>query len=67
MVMPGSTYWNMVHGMTPDEVREDKDGMQTMRNLGRNMAWIMKCIKAGTESGISLPNMKLENRTNFIR
>lgn len=67
MVMPGSAYWNMVHGMTPDEVREDKEGMQTMRNLGRNMAWIMKCIKAGTESGISLPNMELENRTNFIR
>lgn len=67
MVIPGSTYWNMVHGMTPDEVREDKEGMQTMRNLGRNMAWIMKCIKAGAESGISLPNMEFENRTNFIR
>lgn len=67
MVMPGSTYWNMVHGMTPDEVREDKEGMQTMRNLGRNMAWIMKCIKAGAESGISLPNMEFEKRTNFIR
>lgn len=53
--------------MTPDEVREDKEGMQAMRNLGGNMAWIMKCIKAGAESGISLPNMELENRTNFIR
>lgn len=33
-----STYWNMVHGMTPDEVRKDLEGMQTMRNIGRNMA-----------------------------
>lgn len=67
MVMLGSTYWNMVHGMTPDEVKEDREGMQTMRNLGRNMAWILKCIKAGEKSGISLLDMELGNRTNFIR
>ena len=39
-----STYWNMVHGMTPDEVRKDLEGLQTMRNIGRNMAWMLKAL-----------------------
>jgi multimeric flavodoxin WrbA len=55
MPVPSSTYWNMVHGMTPDEVRQDLEGMQTMRNLGRNMAWLLKCIEAGKKNGVKLP------------
>ena len=57
-----SNYWNMVHGNTPDEVRQDKEGMRTMYNLGRNMAWMIKCIQAGPEH----PQNEKES-TNFIR
>ena len=68
MVVVGSQYWNMVHGNTPDEVRQDGEGLQTMRTLGRNMAWIMQCIQAGKEAGIEFPTMQEEKiRTNFIR
>lgn len=62
-----STYWNMVHGNTPDEVRQDKEGMQTMRNLGHNMAWILKCIDAGKNQGIEKPEAEDNAWTNFIR
>lgn len=62
-----STYWNMVHGNTPDEVKQDSEGLQTMRNLGRNMAWILKCIKAGQSQGIDIPTAETGNKTNFIR
>jgi multimeric flavodoxin WrbA len=44
MPVVSSQYWNMVHGTTPDEVRQDLEGMQTMRTLGRNMAWLLKKI-----------------------
>lgn len=39
-----SQYWNSVHGFTPNDVRKDKEGLQTMRVLGQNMAWLLKCI-----------------------
>lgn len=67
MPVVSSTYWNMVHGKTPDEVRQDKEGMQTMRNLGRNMAWMLKCIEAGKAQGITTPKAEMTERTNFIR
>lgn len=63
-----SRYWNMVHGNTPDEVRQDEEGMQVMRCLGRNMAWLLKLKKTGAEAGIPTPEQ--EDRrisTNFIR
>lgn len=47
MPLVGSSYWNMVHGNTPEEVLQDKEGLQTMRNLARNMAWLLHCIEAG--------------------
>lgn len=47
MPVVSSKYWNMVHGNTPDEVRHDLEGMQVMRTLGRNMAWLLKCIEIG--------------------
>lgn len=63
----GSNYWNMVHGNTPDEVRQDEEGMQTMRILGNNMAWLLKCIQAGKEAGVPDPVKEDKIRTNYIR
>ena len=67
MPVVGSTYWNMVHGQTPEDVLKDEEGLQTMRNLGRNMAWMLKCLALGKERGIALPQTESEYRTNFIR
>jgi multimeric flavodoxin WrbA len=68
MLLVGSQYWPMVHGSNPDEVRRDLEGMQTMRVLGRNMAWILKSVQAGREAGIQLPKPEPERHwTNFIR
>ena len=66
MPVVSSTYWNMVHGNTPEEVAQDLEGLQTMRNIASNMAWLLKCIEAGKEKGIEAPvNSKVA--TNFIR
>ncbi len=62
-----SQYWNMVHGNTPDEVRQDLEGMQTMRTLGKNMAWLIKCIYAGKAANINFPQKEPPITTNFIR
>lgn len=67
MLTVGSTYWNMVHGSKPEDVLCDEEGLQTMRNLGRNMAWILKCIEAGAATGIKAPAAEREKWTNFIR
>lgn len=67
MPIVSSQYWNMVHGNTPEEVRKDLEGMQTMRTLGRNMAWLLKCIQAGKEAGVTLPEKERRAVTNFIR
>lgn len=60
-------YWNMVHGHTPDDVRQDLEGMQNMRILARNMAYYLKCIEAGKNAGIELPKQEEVVFTNFIR
>ena len=62
-----STYWPMVHGSNADDARKDEEGMQIMRNLGRNMAWVLKCIEAGKAAGITAPEAENGVRTNFIR
>lgn len=67
MPVAGSTYWNMAHGCVPGEAALDEEGMQTMRNLARNLAWMMKCFEAGKNAGISLPETETGNRTNFVR
>jgi multimeric flavodoxin WrbA len=67
MIQVGSSYWNMVHGNTPDEVRQDLEGMQVMRRLGTNMAWILKCMEAGQQAGIKEPGPEEKIYTNFIR
>ena len=55
MPVISSQYWNLVHGMTPDEVRQDMEGMQTMRTLARNMAYHLKCREAAQKAGVPLP------------
>ncbi|ERI91016.1 flavin reductase [Clostridiales bacterium oral taxon 876 str. F0540] len=67
MPVVSSQYWNMVHGNTPEEVRQDLEGMQTMRTLGKNMGWLLKCIEAGKKAGIALPEKEPRAVTNFIR
>ena len=67
MPVVSSTYWNMVHGACPEDVKKDLEGLQTMRNIGENMTWLLKCIEAGKEKGITAPVADRSNRTNFIR
>ena len=67
MPVISSQYWNQVHGFTPDDVRKDLEGMQTMRTLGRNMAYMLKCIEAGKKAGIPEPEKEELVFTNFIR
>lgn len=62
-----STYWNMVFGPAPELVEQDKEGLQTMRNLGRNMAWLLKCIQAGAQQGVTPPVAETDHWTNFNR
>ncbi|MDO4300868.1 MAG: flavodoxin family protein [Clostridia bacterium] len=67
MPVVSSNYWNMVHGNTPDEIVQDEEGMQTMRVLGRNMAWLLKCIEAGKANGVAEPEKETKIKTNYIR
>ena len=67
MPIVSSQYWNQVHGNTPEEVLQDEEGMQTMRTLGENMAWLLKCIAAGKAAGVPMPVRETPKRTNFIR
>ena len=66
MPIASSTYWNEVHGFTADDVEKDLEGLQTMRNLGLSMAYLLKCIAAGRKElgDLSLPS---DLRTHFIR
>ena len=62
-----SNYWNNIHGKIAEDAREDLEGLQTMRNLARNMSWILKCIEIGKRSGIEIPKQEERIYTNFIR
>lgn len=66
MPVVSSKYWNSVHGYTPDDVRKDEEGMQTMRTLGRNMAFLIKSIQLGKEK-YGLPQKEKAIYTHFIR
>ena len=66
MPIASSQYWNMVYGSTPEEVRKDLEGLQTMRTLGRNMAFLMKSIALGREK-YGLPEQEAKIATNFVR
>jgi len=62
-----SRYWTMIHGNTPDEAKQDLEGVQVIRDLGKNMAWMLKCLEAGKKAGIEKPVLDKAVRTNFIR
>ncbi len=67
MPVVGSSYWNIIHGARIGEAVLDAEGLQTMRNLARNMAWMLKCFEAGRQAGVEFPNCEHTSRTNFIR
>jgi len=68
MPIASSQYWPMVHGNTPEEVLQDEEGLQIMRMLGRNLAWMLKSFAIAKEHGILPPAPeKDKKRTNFIR
>ena len=62
-----SQYWNQVHGNTPEEVKQDEEGLQTVRVLAQNMIWLLRCIEAGKNAGVEYPEYEPKRRTNFIR
>ena len=66
MPVIASTYWNNVFGAMPGEAAQDAEGLATMRNIGKNMAWLLRCIEAGKAAGIEAPEAD-RARTNFIR
>ena len=66
MLVVGSNYWNEVHGNKPEDVLLDEEGLQTMRVLGNNMAWVLKCLQQGKEAGVA-PITEKKVYTNFIR
>lgn len=66
LVIP-SRYWNMVHGSTPEQVLEDKEGLQIMRTLARNMTWFLNCKEIGMKNGVSFPIREERISTNFVR
>lgn len=67
MPLVSSRYWNMVHGNDPEEAAQDEEGIDVMRALGANMAYLLKCIEAGRKAGINPPSLGPVRRTNFIR
>lgn len=66
MPVVSATYWNHVYGAQPEEVAKDKEGLMTMYNIGKNMAWLLKCIALGRENGLPHPDNE-KVLTNFIR
>ncbi len=67
MPVVSANYCNMVHGHSADEVEKDLEGLQIMRTLGRNMAWMLKCMDAGKKAGIVLPQAEAKVKTSYIR
>ena len=67
MPIVSSCYWNMVHGQNAEEVEQDKEGLRTMRVLGHNMAYLLKCLEAGKAAGVTRAPQEPPVRTNFIR
>lgn len=67
MHVAGSQYWNQVHGNKPEQVQKDLEGLQTMRSLGQNIAWLIKSIEAGRAAGVAVPEYEKQVKTNFIQ
>ncbi len=66
MIMPASNYWNVAYGTTPGQILEDNEGMQIMRVLGKNTAWLMKVLEAGKPQ-VEAPDAERKTFMNFIR
>lgn len=66
MPVASSNYWNEVHGQTAEDVEKDEEGLQTMRVLGYNLAWLLKCVALGKAQGVT-PKGEEKIKTNFIR
>jgi len=66
MLVPTSNYWNVIHGRMPGEVLQDEEGVQIMRVLGKNMAWLLKLVKNG-EGNVEPPAQEVKIQTSFIR
>ena len=67
MPVVSTQYWNMAFGSNAEQVEQDVEGLQTMRILGQNMEWLLKCIEAGKKQGILPPDQEKHVKTNFIR
>ena len=67
MPIVSSRYWNMVYGATAEQVKEDAEGLYTMRVLGRNMAYMLRCQEAARNAGVALPEKEAPIFTNFVR
>jgi multimeric flavodoxin WrbA len=67
MPVAGSTYWNMAHGRVAEDAPRDEEGMQTLRNLARNLVWMMRCFAAGKTAGVPYPQTEETFVTNFVR
>ena len=67
MPLGSGSYWPMVHGSNPKQVLQDAEGCAVMQELGRNMAWLLRCIEAGKAAGIQHPENPRRPMTNFIR
>lgn len=64
MYVVGSSYWNQIHGNNKEEAKQDLEGLQTMRNIGKNMAYILKCMEI---ANLPKPGYEKPIKTNFIR
>ncbi len=66
MLVPTSNYWNVIHGRAPGEVAQDEEGVQIMRVLGKNMAWLLKLVAHG-KGAVPPPAREQKSYMNFIR
>ena len=66
MLIPASNYWNVIHGAAPGEALKDEEGVQIMRILGKNMAWLMKLVE-NSKGSVTPPEKEKKSWTNFIR
>ena len=67
MPIVSTRYWNMIFGNSPEELAQDEEGMQIVRTLATNMAWVLKSIEAGKAAGVKQPVAEPRTGTNFIR
>ena len=67
MPLVSSNYWNNIHGKIAADLEQDQEGLQIMRILARNLAWVMKCIELGKNNGLERPELEEKIMTNYIR